>query len=172
MISDPEAASAAIGEGAGSAGPARRKRARGIPFKILIPAVIALDVARAHARPALPEARPARRGLRLPRLLHRRASIEFPPPAVVLDLAPSAESGPPPMVYFHPSISSTILTMWLVMALILLLAFVATRGMKVVPGRVQNAVEWAFELGPGLRRRHRRRAGPRATTRSSPPSSC
>jgi F-type H+-transporting ATPase subunit a len=37
--------------------------------------------------------------------------------------------------------------MWLVMALILLLAILATRGMKVVPGRVQNAVEWAFELG-------------------------
>jgi F-type H+-transporting ATPase subunit a len=51
------------------------------------------------------------------------------------------------MVYFHPSISSTILTMWLVIALVLLLAILATRGMKVIPGRVQNVVEWAFELG-------------------------
>jgi F-type H+-transporting ATPase subunit a len=51
------------------------------------------------------------------------------------------------MVYFHPSISSTILTMWIVMALILLLAFVATRRMKTVPGRLQNVVEWAYEFG-------------------------
>jgi len=51
------------------------------------------------------------------------------------------------MVYFHPSISSTILTMWIVMAFILLLAFAATRRMKMVPGRLQNAVEWAYEFG-------------------------
>jgi len=51
------------------------------------------------------------------------------------------------MIYFHPSISSTILTMWIVMALILLLAFAATRGMKTVPRRLQNMVEWAYEFG-------------------------
>jgi F-type H+-transporting ATPase subunit a len=51
------------------------------------------------------------------------------------------------MVYFHPSISSTILTMWIVMIFILLLAFVATRRMRLVPGRLQNAVEWAYEFG-------------------------
>jgi F-type H+-transporting ATPase subunit a len=75
------------------------------------------------------------------------SAIEFPPPAIVLDLAPSTAQEVPPMVYFHPSISSTILTMWIVMAFILLLAFVATRRMKVVPGRLQNAVEWAYEFG-------------------------
>jgi F0F1-type ATP synthase membrane subunit a len=33
------------------------------------------------------------------------------------------------------------------MALILLLALVATRGMKAVPRRLQNVVEWAYEFG-------------------------
>lgn len=75
------------------------------------------------------------------------SAIEFPPPAVVIDLQPSTAQSPAPMIYFHPSISSTILTMWIVMAFILLLGFLATRRMRVVPGRLQNAVEWAYEFG-------------------------
>jgi F-type H+-transporting ATPase subunit a len=75
------------------------------------------------------------------------SSIEFPPPAVVIDLQPDTAPASAPMVYFHPSISSTILTMWIVMALLLVVAFLATRGMKVVPGAVQNLVEWAYEFG-------------------------
>jgi F-type H+-transporting ATPase subunit a len=75
------------------------------------------------------------------------SAIEYPPPAIVLDLAPSSAPAVPPMVYFHPSISSTILTMWIVMAFILLFVFVSTRRMRQVPGRLQNAVEWAYEFG-------------------------
>jgi F-type H+-transporting ATPase subunit a len=73
--------------------------------------------------------------------------IEFPPPAVVVDLQPSTAVSPAPMIYFHPSISSTILTMWIVMALLLLVGFGATRRMRIVPGRLQNVVEWAYEFG-------------------------
>ena len=76
-----------------------------------------------------------------------QSAIEFPPPAIVLDLQPSTAPAGEPMVYFHPSISSTILTMWIVMAFILLLAFAATRRMKLVPTRLQNIVEWAYEFG-------------------------
>jgi len=75
------------------------------------------------------------------------SAIEFPPPHIVLDLAPSSAPSGEPLVYFHPSISSTILTMWLVMALILAFAFVATRRMKMVPRGLQNFVEWAYEFG-------------------------
>ena len=75
------------------------------------------------------------------------STIEMPPPEVLIDLQPSTTPSPLPMLYFHPSISNTIFTMWIVMALILLLAFLATRGMKLVPGRLQNAVEWAYEFG-------------------------
>jgi F-type H+-transporting ATPase subunit a len=76
-----------------------------------------------------------------------QSAIEFPPPAIVLDLSPSTAPAVAPLIYFHPSISSTILTMWIVMALILLVAFLATRRMKMAPGRPQNAVEWAYEFG-------------------------
>jgi F-type H+-transporting ATPase subunit a len=76
-----------------------------------------------------------------------QSAIEFPPPAVVFDLQPSTAPAGEPMVYFHPSISSTILTMWIVMAFILLVAFAATRRMKLIPNRLQNIVEWAYEFG-------------------------
>jgi F-type H+-transporting ATPase subunit a len=75
------------------------------------------------------------------------STIEMPPPAVVIDLQPQTAPNPLPMVYFHPSISNTIFTMWIVMILILLVAFLATRGMKMIPGRLQNVIEWAYEFG-------------------------
>lgn len=142
----PAGSEAPAGAGSPAPGAASKPRARGIPFKFLIPAVIALDLAALIFVPPFPKGGHPGEACAFP-ACYIESVIEFPPPAIVWDLAPSAEGAPAPMVYFHPSISSTILTMWLVMAFILLLAILATRGMKVVPGRVQNAVEWAFELG-------------------------
>jgi F-type H+-transporting ATPase subunit a len=146
VISDPNETPDATGEGAESAGPAPRKRARGIPFKILIPAVILLDVLALNLVPPFPKGGHEGQACAFPTCFIE-SIIEPPPPAVVWDLAPSAEGTPAPMVYFHPSISSTILTMWLVIAVILLLAAAITRGMKMSPGRVQNVVEWIYEFG-------------------------
>ena len=73
------------------------------------------------------------------------SAIEFPPPAVVWDGGHTPD--PAPIVYANVSISSTILTMWIVMLLILLFAFLATRRMKMVPRGLQNFVEWAYEFG-------------------------
>jgi F-type H+-transporting ATPase subunit a len=71
------------------------------------------------------------------------ANLELPAPHVVWDLAPGGDvSG---IVQFHPSITSSILTQWIVIALVLALMIVATRGMRQVPGRLQNAVEFAYE---------------------------
>jgi F-type H+-transporting ATPase subunit a len=130
---------------AAPAGPAK-KRARGIPFRILIPAVIALDALALIFVPPFPSGGQPGQACAFPECFITSA-IEFPPPNIVLDLSPSTAPSPLPMLYFHPSISSTILTMWLVMAFILLLAFVATRRMRDIPGRLQNGVEWAYEFG-------------------------
>ena len=127
------------------AGPVK-KRARGIPFRILIPAVIALDILAVIVTPPFPKGGTAGQACDFPSCFVQSA-IELPPPEVVFDFSPQTAPSPPPMIYFHPSISSTILTMWIVMALILLLALVATRGMKVIPRRFQNMVEWAYEFG-------------------------
>jgi F-type H+-transporting ATPase subunit a len=73
-------------------------------------------------------------------------NLEVIPPTVVLDLAPGeAESTDALQVNFHPSITSSILTSWIVMAGILLFAIAASRRMKLVPGRLQNAWETIYE---------------------------
>ena len=57
-------------------------------------------------------------------------------------------------VCFHPSITSTILTMWIIMAILVVLAFLATRKMQLVPRTLQNLSEFAYEslenFGVGL----------------------
>ncbi len=89
------------------------------------------------------------------------ANFELPAPHVVLDLAPGDPVAAGAIVFFHPSITASLLTMWIVMGLILVLAFLATRGLKMVPRGVQNAFELVYEMlsnfaislgGPGARR--------------------
>jgi F-type H+-transporting ATPase subunit a len=148
VTNDPGAGPVTTEEGEATAAPvaAPRKRARGIPFRFLIPAVIALDILATILVPPFPKGGQAGQACDFPSCFVQSA-IELPPPQVVFDFSPDTAPSPPPMIYFHPSISSTILTMWIVMALILLLAFVATRRMKTAPGRLQNVVEWAYEFG-------------------------
>ena len=125
---------------------APKKRARGIPFKILIPAVIALDILAVMVVPPFSKGGQAGQACDFPSCFVQSA-IELPPPEVIFDFSPATAPTPLPMIYFHPSISSTIFTMWIVMALILLLGIVATRAMKIAPRRLQNIVEWAYEFG-------------------------
>jgi F-type H+-transporting ATPase subunit a len=73
-------------------------------------------------------------------------SLEFPAPHSVIDFDPSAAAAPAVGVYFHPSISNTILTMWLVMAIVLVGAILMVRGAKLIPGRAQNAFEAVYEF--------------------------
>ena len=69
-------------------------------------------------------------------------TLEFPPPHVVIgDPMPAGSV----VVGFQPSITSTILTMWIVMALLFVLAFLATRQMRDVPSGLQNLAEFAYE---------------------------
>ncbi len=69
-------------------------------------------------------------------------TLEFPPPHVVIgDPMPAG----PVVVGFQPSITSTILTMWIVMALLFVLSFLATRQMRDVPRGLQNLAEFAYE---------------------------
>ena len=148
MTSDPGAASVTMDSGPKATAPAAapKKRARGIPFKFLIPAVIVLDLLALIVTPPFPKGGTSGQACDFPSCFVQSA-IELPPPEVVVDLAPDSAPSPVPMIYFHPSISSTILTMWIVMGLILLLGLAATRRMRVVPRGLQNAVEWAYEFG-------------------------
>ncbi len=72
-------------------------------------------------------------------------TLEFPAPPVIHDFDPATAPSPSALVTFHPSISSTILTMWIVMAVVIVGAILMTRGRKDVPGRLQNLAEFAYE---------------------------
>ena len=73
-------------------------------------------------------------------------TLEFPAPHVVYDFDPANAPGAEQLITFHPSISSTILTMWIVMVIVLVGAILMTRGGKLIPGRAQNLFEWFYEF--------------------------
>jgi F-type H+-transporting ATPase subunit a len=68
------------------------------------------------------------------------ANFELPAPHVVLGEAPSAD-----ILTFQLNLPASILTGWIVMVVILLLAILLSRGVSVVPGRRQNALEYVYE---------------------------
>jgi len=72
-------------------------------------------------------------------------NIEYPPPTVIWSLGPPAQSTSALQIGFDISITSTIFTSWIVMLVILALAIAASRGMRLIPGRFQNAWEWVYE---------------------------
>lgn len=113
---------------------------------LLALATVVLDLVAVMAVPPFPKGGEPGQACDFPSCFITSA-IEFPPPNIVFDFSPATAPAVPPMVYFHPSISSTILTMWIVMLFILVLALLATRRMKMIPSGLQNGVEWAYEFG-------------------------
>jgi len=69
-------------------------------------------------------------------------TLEFPAPHTIIGPHAPADA----LVTFTPSISSTIFTMWIVMALVLIVSILMVRGSKLVPGRAQNVFEWFYEF--------------------------
>jgi F-type H+-transporting ATPase subunit a len=135
---------------------ARSNRKRNI--LLLIAAVIALDIAAAIVVPPFPIGEPGKPITGIGDLI--MANLEFPAPHVVW--SPSGEAHALPIISSDISITNTLLTMWIVMAVLLLVFIVAGRRLKPVPGRLQNALEfaweglenWAVSLGGPDARRH------------------
>ncbi len=147
-----------VAAAAGTEGPStdeaigRRRKLRNLG--IVVVAVIALDILALLFAPPFPRGGQPGDACAFP-VCFINGTLEFPPPHVVLDLDPG---NPMPqgqaVVTFHPSITSTIVTMWIIMAILIVLAFVATRGMRLVPRSLQNLCEFAYEslenFGVGL----------------------
>jgi F-type H+-transporting ATPase subunit a len=123
--------------------PPVRRRSAGSVFKILIPAIIVLDVLAFLFIPPYPKDAPGTPITGIPDLI--TANLELPAPYVVWDFDPAHQPPATQILFFHPSISSTLFTSWLVIAVVLAALILATRGLKLVPARVQNAVEFLFE---------------------------
>ncbi len=128
--------------------PARRR----VPLVAwLVLGVIVLDVlAFLFVTPSDPNPAAGQQGCPYPACFIN-GNLELPPPATVLDFDaanPLVNGGL--VITFHPSITNTLLTMWIVEALLLALGIIATRGMRDVPGRLQNFVEWGYESLEGF----------------------
>ena len=111
----------------------------------LIVAVILVDILAFVAFPQTPRGGAAGEQCAFPACFIQN-SLEFPAPHSVIDFDPSAAAPPAVGVYFHPSISNTILTMWIVMAIVLVGAILMVRGSKLIPGRAQNVIESVYEF--------------------------
>jgi F-type H+-transporting ATPase subunit a len=118
----------------------RPKRSPASIFRILLPAIVVLDVLAFLIVPPYPKGEPGKPVGGIGDLI--KANLELPAPHVVFGTGPLAGQ----IISFQPSISNTLFTMWLVMAVILIAAILATRGLRLVPGAVQNAIEFIFEL--------------------------
>jgi F-type H+-transporting ATPase subunit a len=121
------------------------KAGRGISrWLLLVGTVVVLDIAAFVLFPPSPKDAPGE-SCAFPACFIE-SSLEFPAPATVIDFAPDSAPGAADLVTFHPSISSTLLTMWIVMILVVVGAFLMTRRGKLIPGRAQNLFEWFYEF--------------------------
>lgn len=68
-------------------------------------------------------------------------TLEFPAPHTLVGEHAPADA----LVTFTPSISSTLFTMWIVMAIIIVVSILLVRGSTLVPGRGQNLFEAFYE---------------------------
>jgi F-type H+-transporting ATPase subunit a len=69
-------------------------------------------------------------------------NLELPAPHAIF---PPDHHAPAGLIVFDVSISSTLLTMWVVAAAVILGFWLLSRGRKMIPDRRQNAVEWVYE---------------------------
>jgi F-type H+-transporting ATPase subunit a len=120
-------------------------RRRWLPALILIVAVIVLDLVAYVAFPPFPKDGQPGQPCAFPECFIT-STLEFPAVHSVIDFDPANAPTADQLLVFHPAISSTILTMWIVMVVVLIGAIVLTQGSKLVPHDRQNAFEAAFEF--------------------------
>ncbi|MEP6639334.1 MAG: FoF1 ATP synthase subunit a [Chloroflexota bacterium] len=123
------------------------KKGRGLTSRwfLIVVVVILLNAAAVILVPPFPKGGAPGDACAFP-VCYINGTLEFPAPHVVW--APGASTPPPAsdLITFYPSISSTILTMWIVMAIVIVGAVLMTRGATLVPRRGQNIFEFFYEF--------------------------
>ena len=140
MSSDPATTDAVAGSEA-----AKTRRRLNIRWLALLVGVIALDIVAFIVVPPFPKDGVPGDPCDFP-VCFIESTLEFPAPHTVLDLDPANAPAADALVTFHPSISSTLLTMWLVIALVVVGSVLLLRNRKLVPGRGQNVFEAVYEF--------------------------
>jgi F-type H+-transporting ATPase subunit a len=85
------------------------------------------------------------------------ANFELPAPHIVYDFTP--DTHPNGILYWDETISASLFTAWIIMIIILVLAVLLSRGIRMSPRRPQNALEYVYE---GLANFATSLGGPRA----------
>jgi F-type H+-transporting ATPase subunit a len=116
---------------------------------LLLALVIVIDVAALFLAPPYDPQAQAGAACAFP-VCFINGNLELPAPHVVWRAAGPASSAPIDLITFDVSITSTILTMWIVSVLVIALLVFMTRGKSMVPGNVQNAMEYVWEAIEGF----------------------
>jgi F-type H+-transporting ATPase subunit a len=123
------------------------KSGRGLSSRwfLLIGAVIVFNIVALILVPPFPKHGESGEACAFP-VCFIEGTLEFPAPIVVW--SPPGSTAPPAdqLIVFYPSISNTIFTMWIVMAIVLVVSILMVRGSKLIPGRAQNVFEWFYEF--------------------------
>jgi F-type H+-transporting ATPase subunit a len=112
---------------------------------LLIAAVVALDVIAFVVTPPFPKGGTPGQACEFP-VCFITSALEFPAPHTDIELAPGSVPSATDLITFHPAISSTLLTMWIVIALVVIGSALLVRGAQLLPGRGQNAFEFVYEF--------------------------
>jgi hypothetical protein len=73
-----------------------------------------------------------------------RQSLEPIVPHAVINLGPE-EHHAATLIDFYPSITGSIIMSWIVMAVVIIFFTFIARSLKEIPGKLQNAIEFAIE---------------------------
>jgi len=124
--------------------PTRRRRLSR-RWVVLIVGLIAVDIIAFVVAPPFPKGGAPGDPCSFP-VCFIESTLEFPAPHTVVDFDPASAPDAAALVTFHPSISSTLLTMWIVMAIVIVGSMLLIRGAKLRPGRGQNVFEFVYEF--------------------------
>ena len=126
--------------------PARAPKGRGwTRWVLLIVGVIVLDLAALVAFPPFPKGGQPGDECSFPACFIT-STLEFPAPNSVIDFAPESAPAATDLITFHPAISSTLLTMWLVIAIVVIGSILLIGRLTLIPGRGQNVFEFVYEF--------------------------
>ncbi|MGZ9276500.1 MAG: F0F1 ATP synthase subunit A [Candidatus Limnocylindrales bacterium] len=122
--------------------PATGGRSRKVTWLLIVGLVVLANVAAFIIAPPF-DPRPANPGdpCAYP-VCFINGTLEFPAPHVVFPVGHHTPAG---LVVWDISVSSSMFTMWIISAIIILTLVALTRGLKRLPGRGQNAIETVYE---------------------------
>jgi F-type H+-transporting ATPase subunit a len=115
---------------------------------LLLALVVVIDVAAFVVAPPLNKEDPAQ-ACAFP-VCFIEGNLELPAPHIVWRPGGDISAAPVDLITFDVSLTSTIVTMWIVSILAILLLVAVSGGRKLVPGRAQNAMEAVYELLEGF----------------------